>query len=45
MQNGAKVNGSDQGNSLSLDDILAVVRIIEMTLKMIIINVLKLKYF
>lgn len=45
MQNGVKVNGSDLGNSLSLGDILAVVRIIEMTLKMIIINVLKLKYF
>lgn len=45
MQNGVKVNGSDLGNNLSLDDILAVVRIIEMTLKMTIINVLKLKYF
>lgn len=45
MQNGVKVNGSDLGNNLFLDDILVVVRIIEMTLKMIIINVLKLKYF
>lgn len=44
MQNGGKVNDSDLGRSLFFGDILPVFRIIEIRLKMIIINVLKLKY-